>query len=327
MYSAFIPGSTAQTFQIPAVTDDGNQATWSVSDPTQAVLFGQSFNGLPGVMITVQGVGTGSDGGEGSQGTLTVYAVESDGSCGSSVLTITANTEADWQTGNSRYNDGVDLTAAGAGGITRLPDGGFTLPAAAASDAGSVYERDGGTACTNCHGVTATTGPYRDVSHTPEQTGGFSDQQLIGIITQGIIPDGGYFDPSVIVPACDGGGANGGPLEPINEDPVLRGTSADDGGSELCATFAFDTWHSFHQWSDISPDEQPGIICYLRALTPLAQNGTPGANFGRGGGMGRGDGGMRFPRDGGMPPPPDAAGEADSASAVDATTTDASESE
>src|SRR5580692_9422442 len=36
MFSAYIPGSTAQTFQIPAVTADGNTATWALSDPTQA---------------------------------------------------------------------------------------------------------------------------------------------------------------------------------------------------------------------------------------------------------------------------------------------------
>ena len=40
---------------------------------------------------------------------------------------------------------------------------------------------DGGSlnrvACTNCHGPTAN-GPYKTVSHTPEQIGGFSDDQL-----------------------------------------------------------------------------------------------------------------------------------------------------
>ncbi len=38
MYSAFIPGNAGTTFSIPAVTADGNAATWSLSDPTQANL-------------------------------------------------------------------------------------------------------------------------------------------------------------------------------------------------------------------------------------------------------------------------------------------------
>jgi hypothetical protein len=52
------------------------------------------------------------------------------------------------------------------------PDGGFEagifdrdaeariVGAPAAGDGGSYYETDGGTACTNCHGPTATSGPY-----------------------------------------------------------------------------------------------------------------------------------------------------------------------
>ena len=43
MFSAFIPGSTAKTFPVPAVTADGNSATWSLSDPTQGHLQLQSF--------------------------------------------------------------------------------------------------------------------------------------------------------------------------------------------------------------------------------------------------------------------------------------------
>ena len=31
MYSAYIPGSSAQTFEIPAITGDGIQATWTAS--------------------------------------------------------------------------------------------------------------------------------------------------------------------------------------------------------------------------------------------------------------------------------------------------------
>jgi hypothetical protein len=271
MYSAFIAGSTTHTFQIPAVTDDGNAATWSVSDPTQAQLVPQAFGDDPGVMITVEGVGTGTT------GEITVYATESDGSCGASVLTLTPSTEDDWTIGNARYNDGISLSLA-------RPDGGPPVGGGAGprttADAGSFFERDGGTACTNCHGATATTGPYRNVSHTPEQTGGFSDTDLIQIITQGEIPDGGYFDPSVINAGCDGGAT--------------------------CTQAALAEWHSFHQWADITSDQYPGIIVYLRSLQPEAQMGSPAANFG-GVGRGRRDGGA-FERDAG-PRLRDAAGD------------------
>jgi hypothetical protein len=313
MYSAFIPGSTLHTFQIPAITDDGNQATWSVSDSTQAILAPESFNGSPGVLITVTGVGTGSDGGEGALGQVTVIATESDGSCGTSVLTITSDSEMDWTIGNARYNNDVIITVTPPGGGMRTPDGGFVRPEAGAGvavgDGGSIYERDGGTACTNCHGPTATTGPYRMVSHTPEQTGGFSDTDLVGIFTQGMIPDGGYFDPAVINPACDGGGA------PVN---------LPDGGTATCTELAYQTWSSFHRWADITPDQYAGVIVYLRSIQPTTQNGSPGANFGRGAGGGRrGDGGVPPRRDGGPPGPPGTDASALDASELDVTVPEA----
>jgi hypothetical protein len=300
MYSAFIPGSTAHVFSIPAITDDGNPGTtWCVGDSTQAILAPQSFNNLPGVMITVQGVGANSDGDAGELGTIQVYALENDGTCGASTLTITATTEAEWTLGSQRYNDDITLTG------TRTGEGALLT---GTGDAGSVYEKDGGTACTNCHGPTATTGPYRQVAHSPEQTGGFSDQVLVGIFTQGNVPgwtptqppplDGGYWDPSVINAACDAGPPNYGPNQPTRTDPLIG--AASDGGTEPCGTWAYDTWHSFHQWSDIStPQEQAAIITYLRAITPESQNGTPAENFGGRGAPG--DGGARGRRDGGFP--------------------------
>jgi len=261
MYSAFIPGSQ-HTFQIPSVTDDGSPAQWSVSDPSQAQLAPQTFDNLPGVMITVQGLGT--------AGKLTVFATKADGTCGAADLDITNATEDDWQIGNSRYNDGVALHLGppagfdgggfGGGFEGGRPEGGM---GPRTSDGGSFFEVDGGTACTNCHGPTATNGPYKDVSHTPEQTGGFSDDQLVQIITAGNVPDGGYFDPAVIDSRCDDGGT--------------------------CADRAYERWHSFHQWTDIQPDQYKGIVVYLRSLQPASQAGT--ANFG-----GRRDGG------GGRPP-------------------------
>jgi hypothetical protein len=64
-------------------------------------------------------------------------------------------------------------------------------------------------------------------------------------------------------------------------------------------------WSSFHQWTDITQDELPGIICYLRALAPQPQDGT--SNFGGGGG-GHRDGGGGGHHDGGGGPPPSDSG-------------------
>jgi hypothetical protein len=266
MYSAFIPGSTDHSFSVPAVTADGNPATWSLSDPAQANLQLQSFqNGtalVPGVMVTVAGGGN-------DAGQVTVIATESDGSCGTSVLTITQNTVNDWMIGSARYNNGTALMPympdGGFPGFDgNFPDGGFIFDGNfpdgfsfdgsffPGADATSIAEVDGGTACTNCHGPTATNGPFKTVSHTPEQTGGFSDTELANIILNGQVPEGGYFDPSVLVPGCDGGAT--------------------------CTAQAMGIWHYFHRWSDITPDELPGVICYLRSLTPQAQAGM--SNFG-----------------------------------------------
>jgi len=270
MYSAYIPGSTTHTFQIPAILDDGSEATWSVSDPSKATLATQMFNGDPGTMITVTGTGT-----------VTVIATKSGGVCGTSTLNITSATENDWQNGSTRYNDGVSLhLGPGDGGFMRpeggFGDGGFMRPEGGGMGGGGmdndsgcgIVEVDGGTACTNCHGATGMT-LFNDVAHTPEQTGGFSDEDLINIIVHGEIPDGGYFDPSVVIAGCDGG---------------------------TCADRAYQRWHALHQWCDITSDEYTGIVTYLRSLTPAPQTGT--SNFGGRGG-----------RDGGRPPRPDGGGE------------------
>jgi hypothetical protein len=275
MYSAIIPGSSAHTFSIPAITGDGNSATWSLSDPTQGHLQTQGFQvdgvSVPGVLVTIAGTGN-------ANGDVTLVADEGNGVCGASVLHITQNSEDDWNIGNARYNDGVGITV----GSNRNPDGGRVLPPdggrggpGMSRDAGSIYETEGGTACTNCHGPTATMGPYRTVSHTPEQAGGFSDMDLQNIIWNGEVPDGGYFDPTVLIPACDGGAT--------------------------CTQQARALWHSFHRWVDITPDQLPGVICYLRSLTPQAQTGAPsfGGGFNRDGGFGMRDGGGRGNRDGG----------------------------
>jgi hypothetical protein len=241
MYSA---ADGTHKFQIPAVVDgvDNTAITWSVSDTTVASVAVDNTFTNGGAMITAL-----------KGGTITVTANLS-GVCGTSQLTVTDAQESDWEIGNARYNDGVSLHFGGHGG-----------------DAGMMAADAGGPACTNCHGPTATNGPFNDISHTPAQTGGFSDQDLIDIIVNANVPDGGYFDPAII---------------------------------------SYQRWQRFHQWSDIGPDQQKGIVVYLRSLTPVPQAGT--ANFGGHGGDGgvhHHDGGFGG-GDGGFMPPDATAGDA-----------------
>ncbi|HEY0464590.1 MAG TPA: hypothetical protein VGC79_10290, partial [Polyangiaceae bacterium] len=242
MYSAY---DGVHTFQVPAVVNgiDASQIdiTWSASDPSMVKLETDPTTG--GVMITTRKAGT-------------VSIIASAGNlCGSSLLTITSATATDWTDGSMRYNDGVV--------INRLPratpprgTGGAGGAAASATDA----------ACTNCHGDTAS-GPYKTVQHTPEQTGGFSDADLIGIFQSGVVPKGGYFDDSIV---------------------------------------SYAIWQSFHQWNvgdtpqnmviylrSLTPAAQTGSANF----GGLFGGGGTGGRFGGGGGrpgiIGRGGAGGR----------------------------------
>jgi hypothetical protein len=161
-------------------------------------------------------------------GTVQIKVASSDGSkCGSSTLTIDAVTSADWAAGNARYNNGIPLD------LSAPPTD---------NDASPIDQQPGGPpACTSCHGETATGGPFTDVSHTPEQTGGFSDDQIVNIVVHGTFPpNSASFDPNIV---------------------------------------PYPSWQYFHRWADIdTPEKQRGIVTYLRSLTPVAQKGAP--NFG-----------------------------------------------
>jgi hypothetical protein len=220
MYTAF---DGTHQFQIPAVVGnvDPTTITWTVSDPALADL--QNDVALGGAMISSR-----------KAGNLTVMA-SGGGVCGTSELTITESSLDDWNIGNMRYNNGIKL-------VGDVPGRG--RPAA---DAGPPMTD---VACTNCHGPTAM-GPYKTVSHSPEQTGGFSDEELVNIFTKGTVPIGGYFDSSFV---------------------------------------SYDRWRVFHRW-DMSPAEAKGVVVYLRSLTPISQAGMRGDFGGRDGGGGRGNGG------------------------------------
>ncbi len=236
MYSGY---DGVHKYQIPAVVSgvSGAGVTWTSSDDSKVDIAPDSSVAQGGAMLTTKAAGT-----------VTITATA--GSlCGSSLLTITQFSPSDWETGNTRYNLSNPVP-------NPFADGGMPPPSffMQGPDAGNFLDpKAAPPGCINCHGPTATSGIYKDVAHTPEQTGGFSDTDLAGVFTKGVIPPGGVFD-QMIVPQF--------------------------------------IWSYFHKWNDIStPDEQRGMVAYLRSLTPSAQGGT--VDFGgllnmRPGGFGNG---------------------------------------
>jgi hypothetical protein len=236
---AFSPMFTAfdgiHTFQVPAIVTGlaATAITWSASDPTMVGMQPDTTTG--GVLITALKAGM-------------VDIIATAGTiCGVSRLTISQALADDWTAGDLRYNNGVVLTRPSrtgrdggigdAGGMSTTPmDGG--RPDGAGVGGGIGVVADGGAvnrvACTNCHGPTAN-GPYKTVAHTPQQIGGFNDQQLEGIFN-GIWPTGSGtpFDASIVSQTV---------------------------------------WEGFHKW-DMTADEAAGVIIYLRALTPAPQTGS-----------------------------------------------------
>jgi hypothetical protein len=175
------------------------------------------------------------------------------GQCGVSMLHIAAATDDDLMIGNERYNNGTILTRGAGGSLQRQVD------------------QDGGAEakCTNCHGPNATNTMYQTVAHTPEQTGGYSEPDLVGIFTMGIVPQGGYFDSHIVSQA---------------------------------------RWSTFHQWA-MTAEQAHGIVIYLRKLTPTPQTGVAAPrirNFDGGMRGGRGGGGMEAST---MPAPESGTGE------------------
>ncbi len=247
MYSAYITDDNgAHTFKVPAIVDgisdpsNPGAVTWGVSDPSAVSCATDPTTG--GVMITVQ---------KAEDVTIVAQVGGASGVCGSSKLTVTPAVDSDWQAGNARYNSNVPLYTGCVGIGRQMPEGGCP---------------DAGPACTACHGPTAMAAfGFQDIAHTPEQTGGFSDDDLVNIFVNGTVPDGGYFDDSIV---------------------------------------SYNRWQRFHTWTDVQPIAK-GMVVYLRSLEPTPQMGTSnfGGRGGRDGGRpeggyprydggGRGEGGL-----------------------------------
>ncbi len=173
MYSAFVTDSTAHTFRVPAiVTGTTDPVSWSATPASAVSIAPDPVTG--GAMITILA----------ATPTVTITA-QAGTSCASSVLTITPATEADWQRGNARYNNGQPVIPGCVGEKVKplLGDSGVKIPPP--PDGGCP---DVGPACTGCHGDTPTAGFFAGVQHTPEQTGGFSDDALVDIFVNATDP-------------------------------------------------------------------------------------------------------------------------------------------
>jgi hypothetical protein len=281
MYSAVIPGSNTHTFQIPAIVSGvaGADVTWSASSNVVSLAEDASFGGI---MITMLDTGNG--------GPVTIQAqLTGSNVCGKSTLNITSTTNEAWSTGNTRYNTGPTMPTFGPG----APRG--PRPGAACEntdDAGNLYTY----ACINCHGDNGNDSGlgmgFNDVSHTPEQAGGFSDDQLIAIFRNGEVP--GWPNDA----GTTGEGPGAAPWTPAGYPNEMDAGYFD---ISIIPYGGFAWWHCMHQWG-VTDAEAVGIVTYLRSLTPKAQAGTSGFG-GHGppgdGGFHRPDGGYHFGDGGG----------------------------
>jgi hypothetical protein len=234
IYSGF---DGTHTYQVPVFVDglDPASVVWGSSDPTM-VHFDPYVRGI---MITTR-----------KAGDVTVVAT-SGGKCGSAPLHIAQYTVDEWNTGNARYNNSTPLMVNPEAGISEDASFGDASFGDASFDASAIcdYLKDASIpnvlmgetpACTNCHGATSSgklfgMTLFNDIGHTPEQTGGFSEDDLTNAFYNATIPDGGVFDQAII-PYC--------------------------------------VWHQIHLWRDIdTPEKQAGMRSYLRSLTPQEQTG------------------------------------------------------
>jgi hypothetical protein len=206
MFSAY---DGVHTFQIPVIVSGVSNATvtWTAT-PDDLVNLDKRPDLL---MITTK-----------KAGTVTIQA-QTGNNCGSAPLTIFDATPAEWEAGNKRYNNGVPLPP-------------IPMPPVPPADGSNLLEAGGvRPACTNCHGEGSTGGIFKGITHTPQQIGGFDNDQLTQVITSGIIPPGGYYNDAVGIPQR--------------------------------------IWSFFHKWT-VSPEEAKGLVVYLRALTPKSAGGS-----------------------------------------------------
>lgn len=199
------------TYQVPAsINNTDGPVTWTASDKSMVDLTPDP-NGID-VMITTK-----------KAGTVTIQAVAGD-AMGKSTLTIEAFTPDQWAAGMNRYTTGDIVT------LRQAMNGTGSKNAM----------------CAGCHSSQPNSPA---IEHTPEQTGGYTDQQITDIFMNGILP------------------------------------TQDQSNSLFVSPMFF---KSFHTWTVASPGDMSGLVAYLRALAPKSQGsldfgGGGGGNRGDGG--------------------------------------------
>jgi hypothetical protein len=251
MYSAF---DGKHTFLVPVrVTGASGKLTVTTSPEG----FVDSEPAMDGVTLTTR-----------KAGKCKVTIKDAAGNSGEADLEVTQNDPADLDIGKDRYANGIDaftLPEGGLmfpgipeGGIPRDADGGIIFPEGGIRGFDAGITRNDMAACTFCHvpdGQQAANGNTMqiDVEHTPTQTAGYSDADLIKIFTEGVKPEGSKYRV-----------VNGGGLLP------------DAAAARIYAMF--------HKWNVDAPT-QKGIIAYLRGLPPKAQGDIDFGGLLRGGGL------------------------------------------
>lgn len=199
MYSAY---DGTHPFKIPAIVKQNVQGVqWSVEPPTAADLTRDATTGS--VMIQTRMAGD-------------FKIVATAGKLkGSADLHVTAATPEQWALGEARYQNDVKIMLPMPGqGMPMMGPPSLNFPDNAA--------------CNNCHGAGAQS---LHIEHTPQQIGGYSDQELVTIFTTGTKPMGSSFK-SIIPPFF---------------------------------------YKMFHTWGTASPEETQALVVYLRSLEPRSQ--------------------------------------------------------
>jgi hypothetical protein len=159
MYSAY---DGVHQFKLPATVGGVAGVRWSASDPSLVDLDPDASGS--NVLITTRGAGT---------VTLTATAGSLSGSADLVIESASAET---WDNGNQRYNNGIVPPP-------RNRDGGMGMGGGGGGGGmGSMVRMM--QACANCHNG------QQDVEHTPTQTAGYSDSELLQIMTTGTKPAG-----------------------------------------------------------------------------------------------------------------------------------------
>lgn len=229
MYSAFdggehtyqltpyLPAADPKTKDSDPIVESSIQ--WTVDD---AFVKRDPFSEIPGsILLTTKKAGT---------TIVKVSATRMSGAKvrGQSMLTISNADSAEWLKGDMRYNNGMMINLFGGGGIMGAPMG--------TGDCGLPVSLTGriptNSACTNCHNNMGGL----VVEHTPTQTAGYDNEELIEIFSNAQKPANGMFN-----------------------SPILRMAPMPD-----CI------YKTFHTWQ-IDDDTKQGIVWKLRSIAPKRQ--------------------------------------------------------